>query len=513
MALPNVLSLNFKVPFVAGKIDFSRAIRGLRGMPRRLLLVGQAGFGVTTGQIMTVTSEQDASVMLGEGSMLWEMWIAAKRNADLGLPIDCYPAPVNTAMPSTRSTSIVTFTTEVYAPIGDPPNLNKLHAGEAVLYVAGKRLSVAISGQEGAINITDAFVAMINADATLPVTAQRTAASSDYDYTEAEMTLTAKWAGNTGNDIDLRSTYYASDVIAKGLYIDIVAMAGGSEDVLIDGLIASMEGYRATEIVLPYTDASIMATIEDELAKRWLANNMQDCMVITAKRGTEGELATWLDTRNSPHVHTICTTNDPTSPWVTAAMAGAVIESMAAIDPATPHTGAALIGYRGPVQGEHFTLDQVNNLLLAGGSPLNIQRDYTGNLLRMVSNYKYNIAGSVDYSMSSVNWLKTASYIRWFNVTEFQTKYMNQGFKIAEYVTDPIPGQKIMTKDLGQQIMLGTYKLLMDAGLTQNMQYYQDSLVIEIDGPNGKLKIQDEPVIITQHYQTEITSSIVAGAV
>jgi len=47
----------------------------------------------------------------------------------------------------------------------------------------------------------------------------------------------------------------------------------------------------------------------------------------------------------------------------------------------------------------------------------------------------------------------------------------------------------------------------------QNKQYYQDSLVVEIDGPNGKLKIQDEPVIITQHYQTEVTSSVVAGHV
>ena len=40
MAITNLLSVNFLVPFVAGKIEFSRAIRGLRGMPRRLLLVG-----------------------------------------------------------------------------------------------------------------------------------------------------------------------------------------------------------------------------------------------------------------------------------------------------------------------------------------------------------------------------------------------------------------------------------------------------------------------------------------
>jgi phage tail sheath gpL-like len=103
------------------------------------------------------------------------------------------------------------------------------------------------------------------------------------------------------------------------------------------------------------------------------------------------------------------------------------------------------------------------------------------------------------------------SYFRWFRVTDFQTKY--QGFKLAQYITDPIPGQKIMTKELGEEVCLGQYKLFMDAGLMQNMPYYQETLLVEVDGPNGKLKIQDEPVIVTQHYQTEVTSFVVAGQV
>ena len=45
------------------------------------------------------------------------------------------------------------------------------------------------------------------------------------------------------------------------------------------------------------------------------------------------------------------------------------------------------------------------------------------------------------------------------------------------------------------------------------MDYYRKTLVVEVDGPNGKLKVQDEPVIVTQHYQTEISSYVVAGQV
>ena len=70
-----------------------------------------------------------------------------------------------------------------------------------------------------------------------------------------------------------------------------------------------------------------------------------------------------------------------------------------------------------------------------------------------------------------------------------------------------------MTKQLGEEIMIGLYKQFLDIGLCQNMDYYQQTLVVEVDGPNGKLKIQDEPVIVTQHYQTEITSYVVAGQV
>jgi phage tail sheath gpL-like len=252
--------------------------------------------------------------------------------------------------------------------------------------------------------------------------------------------------------------------------------------------------------------------LETELATRWLFNNMQDGMVVTALRGSEGALTTWLNTRNSPHVHTITTTKDATSPWETAAMAGAAIESSAATDPAVGPT-AKLLGYKGPVQGDHFTIQAINNLLVKGGSSLNIAPDYTGSLLRMVTNYKLSAAGAPDRSMAEMCWLKTMSYYRWFVVTEFQNKYNNQGYKLAQYVLQPIPGQKIMTVDLGQEVMLGIYKLFMDAGLTQNMDYYQKTLLVEVDSPNGKLKIVDEPVILTQHYQTEVTSYVVAGQV
>lgn len=499
MALPNLLSLNFLVPFVAAKNDFSRAIRGLRGMPRRLLLIGHklAAGSIAVNTLTTVSTDAAAVELFGEGSLLTLMWRAAKRNADLGLPIDCIA--INTGPAAVAATTTIQITNAAGAAAA------LLEPGEVMLYIGGERVTVGVTAADTQATVATKLIAAINARIALPVTAAATANTN-------EVALTVRWPGATGNDIDVRAAYYLDDRLPKGLTVTTPAMAGGAVAPDVTPVIAAMAvGYRATEIVCPFTDSTNLGLLETELAARWAANNMQDGAVVNCLRGTEGAVTTFLSTRNSPHVHTIAVTKDATSPFETAAMAGAAIESQAAIDPAIPATGVALVGYKGPKQGDHWTVDQLNNLLQAGASPLQIAQDYTGSLLRMVTNYTQTNLGAADRSMAELCWIKTMSYYRWFHVTEFQTKY--QGFKLAQYITDPIPGQKIMTQELGEEIMIGLYKTFMDAGLVQHMDYYRSTLVVEVDGPNGKLKIQDEPVIVTQHYQTEITSYVVAGQV
>ena len=493
MPLPNLLSLNYLTPAVAYKIDFSRAIRGLRGMPRRLVLVGHklAAGTLATNTIKTISSEQEAVAQLGEGSMLLGMWRAAKKNAQSGLLMDVFAAEV--APGAVPAVGTVTVGRALDA-----------KPGQLLLYVAGQRLAVAVAATDSGYSAQVKLAAAVNANAQLPVTAAVVGDGSP-------LVLTAKWAGRVGNDIDVRATNYPDDQLPTGWTMAVAAMADGILSPNLDALVLAMQHYRATEIVCGFTDSAALRVLEDELATRWLANNMQDGMVVNALRGSEGQVTAWLATRNSPHVHTIATTGDLTSPWETAAMAGAAIESLAAIDPAVPHTGVQLLGYQGPCPCDGFTDEQIGTLLASGASPLHIAQDYSGSLLRMVTNYTETAGGAADRSMAELCWLKTMSYFRWFRVTDFQTKY--QGFKLAQYITDPIPGQKIMTKELGEEVCLGQYKLFMDAGLMQNMPYYQETLIVEVDGPNGKLKIQDEPVIVTQHYQTEVTSFVVAGQV
>lgn len=495
MSLPNLLSLNFLVPFVAHKIDWSRMIRGLRGMPRRVLLVGHklpAGNAQLT-TLVEVSTETAAIAAAGEGSMLVAMWRAAKANAALGLPIDIIAVP-----PS--ETGVAASTTIVVANAGAAVQYN----GEVMLYIEGTRISVGVNTSDTAASVATKLIAAIQAVPTLSVTAAATA-------TPAEVKLTAKWVGPTGNQIDVRSTHYTDDVLPAGLTLTIPAMSGGSGNPDITATLAALQDYRATEIVMPFTDSANMLALEAEQELRWSHNNMRDGQVVTCMRDTEANIKTWLGTRNSRQAHTITTTGDMTSPWVTAAMAGAAIESSAVIDPAMPYTDIVLSGYKGPRRGQHFKLEEQASLLLAGGSPLAINQDGTGALLRVVTNYTQNSTGADDPSTRELAWVKTMSYYRWFTITEYALKY--RGFKLAEYITDPIPGQKIMTKELVEEIHIGIYVELQKVALVQNLEHYKESLLAELDGPNGKVKVQDEPVLVTQHYQTEVTSYPIAGHV
>jgi phage tail sheath gpL-like len=496
MAIQNLLSLNFLVPFVAAKLDFSRAIRGLRGMPRRLLLVGHKLAAGTNpvNLLITVSTEADAVQLFGEGSMLVAMWRAAKANADTGMPIDCLAiAPASGAV---AATSLLVLTNTA------GPTAGLLQNGEVMVHIEGVRVVVGVTTTDTQATVATKLRNAINALPALPVAATATANTN-------EVLLTAKTPGLVGNFIDIRNIYYYGDRMPVGLSITTPAMTGGSTSPDLTPMITAMAGYRATELVVPFTDSTNMGLLEAEMNLRWAANNMADGQVVNCVRGTEGELTAYFAARNNAQVHTIAVTKDCTSPWQTAAMAGAAIESLAAIDPAQPHTGIQLIGYRGPTAGNHWTVDQMNNLLNMGGSPLQTAPDYSGSLLRMVTNRDTTQNGAPDRSEAELCWIKTMSYYRWFHVTEFQIKY--SGFKIAQYITDPLPGQKIMTQQLGEEIMVGLYQQLMAVGLVQNLDFYRQTLTVEVDGPAGKLRIRDEPVIVTQHYQTEITSFVVAG--
>ena len=473
------------IPGVFNKIDSSRASRGPREMPRSIALYGQINnvlFNPANfNKRMIVTTEVDAKGFYGEGSVMFDMWVGAQKNAILGLPIVCIALPDDEdALAAEFALTVATETNHL--------------TGELPVYIAGARVATSV-GEEDAASVAAKLYAKLQKRTDLPVVA--TAISG------AVITLTTKVKGELGNHIDIRTSYYNSDSPIQGVTLTVTQTEVGAVNPDLTEAIVNARNTRDTEWVIPYTDGSSMAMVEEEAFRRWQHEVQTDFQFITAMRGTEAQHTTWLSPRNNPLGHSIHTTKDLTSPWVTAAMAGAVIESMAMLNPCTPHTGAVLVGYQGARQDEAFEEEQINLFMLDGGSGLVTQEDGTANLMRMVTNYTTHNTGAYDTAMRELTWIKNLSWFRWYRNTEFGIR--TQGFLMGEYAEE-IPGQKIMTYGVAEDFLLAIYDNAIGIARMQNRDHYRKTLVLQIDGPQGRLKVQDEPVVMNALYQTAITS-------
>lgn len=492
-SIADIISTQNLLPGVYNKFDPGRAVRGNREMPRSLLLFGPINnvmFNPANfDRPLTLNSDAEARGQLGEDSIGYQMWRAAKANAIKGLPIR-FVAQRNDSTAVTRE---VTITVAI--------NGQRRRDGEQAIYIGGERYSVGVLSTDSVAAIAQKFASKFAVKGNL---------FRVRSVTGGEIVLTAKTPGQLMNLVDFRARYYRTDQLVGGISIYMKTTRLGVVNPSISAAVANMTRSRDTEWILPYTDGQNMAVLEAELLRRWSHEVQTDVQAIVAMRGSEGVHTTWLQSRNSPLVHSMHTRADMSSPWELAAMAGAAIESAASLDPTTPHTGIPLIGYKPALVDDHLNSDQVNNIMLEGGCSVAVAEDGTATLLRSVTNYTTHNSGAYDTSMRDVCWIKTLSSFRWERNTEFLISF--QGFKLGEYAK-PIPGQKILTHEVVEDKCLSFYDRKIAQGRMQNADHYKDTLVIELDGTRGIVKIKDEPVLMTQYYQTAITSEWAAGHV
>lgn len=496
--MQNLMGLGWLLPGVNHKIDFGRNVRGLAGMPRRLLLIGHdipSQGEMQRLRPMQVSTLSEAMALAGRYSMLFGMWAAAYSNADKGLPIDIMAV----AMPDgewAQSRPVVSLSSGATA----------AEAGEVMFYVHGLRASVSVTTDDTPTSIASNLVAAINALGNL----LQVHASVPADAEPGEFKLAARWSGASGNDIDLRGTYYDDDRLPSNVVLTIPAMSGGTLNPDLSNIANALAGYRATEIVCPWLDSTTLTALEAELTARWGHANMSDGQALTVMRGTSTAVKSWMTDRNSEQCHTVPVLDDCTNPWQTAAMVAAGIESIAASDPSMHYLGRQLVGYMGPRRGAGYTEDERNDMLKAGLSPLEVAADGTATIGRMVTHYTHNTQGADDKSRRELPWVKFMSYYRWYTVTQFRLQY-SSGWKLDPSATEPIPGVPIMTAALAVETMVGNYTQLIKAGFVQqDLQAYIDSVRAEIDAPNCLVMIEDEPKMLSPYYQTGITSFPVA---
>ncbi|MQX36818.1 phage tail sheath subtilisin-like domain-containing protein [Roseospira navarrensis] len=451
----NAIPIDLRAPGAYIEIDNSRAVQGLPGMPSRILVLGQmlsTGTATALEPIDILTGDQAAGYF-GRGSMLHRMahFLRANNTVTRATVI-----PMEDDGAAQAATGTLAITGPATA------------SGTLVLWIAGQRVRVGVAAGTAATAIATATAAAINAVLDLPVTAAATA---------ADVTLTCRWSGETGNAIDIRVGYYG-EAMPAGVGLTITPMSGGSANPDLTAALAAIGDEWVTDIILPYTDTASLAAIEAELETRFGPLVMQDAHAYAWAQGTHAELTTLGDSRNSPHLTIMGMDGSPTPPWEAAAALGAVAAYHLQIDPARPLQTLELRGVLPPAEADRFTMEE-RNLLLHDGIATARTEVNTVQIDRAITTFQTNQWGIEDISYLDVTTLKTLAYLRYSVRARIFQRFPRH--KLASDGTRYGPGQAIVTPAVIRDELVALFREWETAGLVEQADQFKSELIVERD--------------------------------
>lgn len=457
MTIPNDL----RVPFMYVEFDPSRAFQGPSILRYQVLLVGGR---LSTGirpelKIDKVTSYDQAVQLYGAGSQLARMFKKFFANNKTSEVSGC---ALNDAGSGVKATGTFVISGTATAD------------GNFVGYVAGERISVAVTSGMTATQIATAFKDAINQDTARPVTAANVAGT---------VTVTARNAGEPGNEIDIRINYNAGEELPAGITCLINGSAsqgvlsGGANNPSLQSVIDILGDEWYNVICAPYWDATNMTAIEAELADRYGPLRMIDGIYITSRMGTVSTLNTWGNGKNSPHVNVphsqkIC----GWSAEMAAAWAGQIAKEGQA-DPARPFQTLELVGILPPVVEDRFTLAENNSLLYDGVSTFDVDAAGVVQIQRAITQYQTNAQGADDIAYLDVNTMLTLMYMRYDFRNQILSRYPRA--KLADDGVQIGPGQQVMTPKLGKSEAINIFRGWQNLGLAENIDQFKNDLVCE----------------------------------
>ncbi len=450
------IPVNLRVPGVFAEFSTANAIRGLVGITYKILVIGQRHSTGTVPALtpVRVTSADEAKSFFGHGSMLHAMFVALKA---VNRFTESWAIAVNNDPGANAATGGFTIS-------GTPTA-----AGSVAFYIAGTRIPIAVTTSSTAAGIATALISAINADANLPVTASSGGSGIAL--------VTARHPGEAGNDLDLRVSYYDDESLPTGITVSPSAMASGAVNPSIAGVIDAMGDEWYNVIAMAYTDSANLALLEAELHDRWGPERPIEGHAFTARRGTQGELGTFGDSRNSPHVTCIGMPPMPSPPYQVAASVAGLVGDHGQRDPARPFTTLAMSGIIGPKPVDRFTHAERNLLLYDGISTFIVDPGGISRIERLITTYQRNDAGLPDESYLAVNSVLTLGYLRYSFRARFAQKFPRH--KLASDGTNFGPGQAVITRKIAKAEAIALFVQWETAGLVEGISQFKDELIAE----------------------------------
>ncbi|MFQ1041435.1 phage tail sheath C-terminal domain-containing protein [Gilliamella sp. CG16] len=453
----NTIPNTVRVPLAYVEFDNSQAITGTPVKNNKTLVLGlrlPTG-SVAAGQPVRITRSEQAVTAFGRGSMLSEMLCAFLRANPYS---DLYALALDDVADPVCSTGKITVTGTCSA------------AGQIALLVAGVRVPVTARANDTSATIANKIATAVNANAALPVTAS---------VSGSEVTLTCRWGGITGNDVDVRVNYFTGETVPAGIAVDVSGMAGGVGNPDVSQAIAALGDTWWTDIVNPFTDTNNLNLLSEELQSRWGGIRQIDGLCWIAYRGTHAQASTFALSRNDYLFTCIPTNISPEPPYIWASVNAAVCTYALNIDPARPVQTLELTGIKPPAVADRWQWNERNLHLFDGLSAYNVNANGAVQLDRVITMYRVNKYNVEDPSYLDVETIKTLSYIRYAIRARITQRFPRH--KLADDGTRFGVGQAMVTPSVIRAELIALFTELESAGLVENFDAYKSSLIVERD--------------------------------
>lgn len=369
-------------------------------------------------------------------------------------------------------------------------------SGIIALYIAGRKVSVAVTVGDAAAAVATAIAAAVNAALDLPVTASASTTT---------VTLTARWKGADGNGIDIRHSYLGAlggEALPAGVTLTITAMASGAGTPDLAAILAALGDEEFDTVVCPWTDTTTLNAIDAEWDHvgdngRWSWARQIFGHVYSAADGTVGTLQTLGAARNGAHVLMFGYDGSPTPAYERAAMYAAQAHRALMTDPARPLHTLPLVGMLPAVPAKRFSKGEKNALAFDGISCAKETADGKVQIETSLSMYQKNTHGLDDDAFLKVQTLATLAYV--LRSLRFAVVQKFPRHKLANDGTRYGPGQAIVTPSVAKAEIVANYRGLEYLGLVENTNAFKRNLVVERNATNpNRLDVLYPPDLVNQ---------------
>jgi phage tail sheath gpL-like len=479
---------DWRLPLYWVEVDPSKA--GLWTIHQPALLVGIKTSGLTGGIALPdvpipIGTQAQADKQFGQGSQLANMFRAFFAN---NWANEVWGLPVAEPAAGTAATGTIT------------PTVGGTHeAGTIHLYIGGQHVPVDISASDTLPTICTAIAAVINADDDLPVTAVATGTT---------VTLTCLWKGASGNDIDMRDSYYGrsgSEELPPGItmaYSTLGMLSAGAGVPVFTTAISNLGERNFEYVALPWNDSTSLMAWETEFgmgdAGRWGWMRQLFGHIFSAKRDTYANLITFGATRNNGVTSVMAVDlASPTPIWEWVASYTAKAQRGLINDPARPLQTLELTGVMPAPLQQRFHRPELNALAGSGLATQETDPNNVPMILRETTTYQLNLYGQSDDAYELVTTLATLA-----RLLRNQKQAITSGFprhKLADDGTRFGPGQAIATPGLIKAALVAQYRIDMFNGLVENIGAFKDNLIVERDTNNpNRVNVLYPPDLINQ---------------